>query len=71
MNIVTVTLNPAIDQTVLVNDFTPNAVNRVEQMQMDPGGKGVNVASFLAEYGLGVTVTGSIGSGGYGHGELQ
>lgn len=61
MNIVTITLNPAIDQTILVNDFCTNAVNRVEGMQLDPGGKGVNVASFLADFGIGMTVTGLLG----------
>ncbi len=61
MKIVTVTLNPAIDQTIQVNDFAPDAVNRAVGMQMDPGGKGVNVASFLADYGLGVAVTGFLG----------
>jgi len=61
MSIVTVTLNPAIDQTILVNNFEPNEVNRVQSMQLDAGGKGVNVASFLADFGLSVTVTGFLG----------
>jgi 1-phosphofructokinase len=59
--IVTVTLNPAIDQTVRVDDFAPNRVNRAQAMQFDAGGKGVNVASFLADYGLEVTATGFLG----------
>ena len=46
--IATVTLNPAIDQTALVPNFTAGAVNRVPREQSDAGGKGVNVASFLA-----------------------
>jgi 1-phosphofructokinase len=62
MSIVTVTLNPAIDQTMVINDFAANTVNRVEGIQMDPGGKGVNVASFLADYGLAVSVTGFLGA---------
>lgn len=62
MKIATITLNPAIDQTVFVNDFQPNSVNRALAMQRDAGGKGVNVASFLADYGLQVTVTGLLGA---------
>ena len=58
---VTITLNPAIDRTVTVSDFTPGAVNRVEQSCDTPGGKGVNVASALADAGLRVAVTGFLG----------
>ena len=59
--IATVSLNPAIDQTALVPDFAAGAVNRVEREQSDAGGKGVNVASFLAQFGLPVAVTGILG----------
>jgi 1-phosphofructokinase len=61
MKIAAVTLNPAIDQTVVVNDFRTSAVNRGQSMQFDAGGKGVNVASFLADYGCEVAVTGFLG----------
>ena len=44
-DVLTVTLNPAIDRTVTIPRFTPGAVNRVEQAHDTPGGKGVNVAS--------------------------
>jgi 1-phosphofructokinase len=59
--IATVSLNPAIDQTALVPNFTAGAVNRVEREQSDAGGKGVNVASFLAHFGFSVSVTGLLG----------
>jgi 1-phosphofructokinase len=57
-DVVTVALNPVVDWTVWIPDFGPGRVNRVQREQTDAGGKGVNVASFLADYGLRVAVTG-------------
>ncbi|WP_017301249.1 1-phosphofructokinase [Nodosilinea nodulosa] len=59
--IATVTLNPAIDQTVSIPNFQADAVNRVDWKQDDAGGKGVNVASFLAEAGYKTIVSGFLG----------
>ena len=59
--IATVTLNPAIDQTAAIPRFRTDAVNRVEWAQSDAGGKGVNVASFLAHFDHAVAVTGLLG----------
>ncbi len=61
MKIATVTLNPAIDQTVRVDNFQPNNVNRAQEIRFDASGKGVNVASFLADYGYDTAVTGYLG----------
>ncbi len=61
VDIVTVTLNPAIDQTVTIPNFAVGTVNRVEQMQQNPGGKGVNVAAVLADAGHSVAVSGFLG----------
>ena len=61
MDVATVTLNPAIDRTVTISDFTAGAVNRVEAAQESPGGKGVNVASALAGCGMRAVVTGFLG----------
>lgn len=61
MKIATVTLNPAIDQTVRVDNFRPNEVNRALAINFDASGKGVNVASFLRDYGHEAVVTGYLG----------
>lgn len=59
--IATITLNPAIDQTIAIPNFAVNCVNRVQNFQCDAGGKGVNASAFLADYGLAVTATGFLG----------
>lgn len=61
-SVVTVTLNPAIDQTLSIPGFAAGQVNRVAESRSDAGGKGVNVASFLADLGLPVTATGFLGA---------
>ncbi len=61
MRIATVTLSPAIDQTVQVNNFRPNTVNYAQTMQFSAGGKGINVASFLVDAGFSPCVTGFLG----------
>jgi 1-phosphofructokinase len=60
--IVTVTLNASIDQTASIPNFTAGEVNRVAWEQSDAGGKGVNVASFLADFGYAIAVTGVLGT---------
>lgn len=60
--VVTVTINPAIDQTISIPNFTAGTVNRVQSSRMDAGGKGINVASFLADFGQPATVTGFLGA---------
>jgi len=61
MRIATVTLNPALDQTVRVDHFRSSTVNYAQTMQFDAGGKGINVASFLADVGITSSVTGFLG----------
>ncbi|NLG96797.1 MAG: 1-phosphofructokinase [Chloroflexi bacterium] len=61
MKITTVSLNPAVDLTVTLSELTPGEVNYGKTMRYEPGGKAINVASFLADAGLPVTVTGFLG----------
>ncbi|GJE43671.1 1-phosphofructokinase [Methylobacterium soli] len=59
--VVTLTLNPAIDQTVTLAQLTPGAVHRASAVRNDAGGKGVNVACCLADWGVPVRATGILG----------
>ena len=45
--VTTVTLNPAIDRTILADAINYGAVNRVERSREDIGGKGINVSKVL------------------------
>lgn len=60
-DVVTVTLNPAIDQTLTVPEFSAGSVNRAVETRSNAGGKGVNVAAVLADYGCRVAATGFLG----------
>lgn len=64
--VVTVTLNPAIDQTLDCPGFTAGTVNRVVAETRTAGGKGINVAAFLAggpaPVTASVTATGFLGT---------
>lgn len=59
--VVTVTLNAAIDQTLDVPGFAAGAVNRAVAETRTAGGKGINVAAFLAGGDTPVTATGFLG----------
>ena len=56
--VVTVTLNPAVDKTMIVFRLSVGATNRAEIERIDPGGKGVNVAKALKQFGCPVVATG-------------
>ncbi len=49
--IITMTLNPAIDKTLTISGFTTGAVNRIESVRTDIGGKGINVAKTVRNLG--------------------
>jgi len=59
--IVTITLNPAIDQTLYFPQFHVGQVNRVGKERLDPAGKGINVAKVLRSLGHDVAVSGFLG----------
>ncbi|XEC95664.1 1-phosphofructokinase [Paenibacillus tarimensis] len=61
--VITVTLNPALDKTVTIEQFEYGGLNRIKEMRTDAGGKGINVAKVLRNFGSEVTALGL--SGGY------
>ena len=64
--IYTVTLNPALDYVVQVEDFVLGGINRTNQEQVYPGGKGINVSVVLNELGYDSVALGFI-AGFTGH----
>jgi len=59
---VTLTLNPAIDQTIRVDRLCPGQVHRAQASREDAGGKGINVAACLADWGVATTALGVLGA---------
>lgn len=59
--ITTVTLNPAIDRTIMLDSFHHGSVNRVQSVREDIGGKGINVSKILKSLGYNSLATGFIG----------
>lgn len=61
--ILTVTLNPALDKTAYIPDFTVDRVNRAEGIRLDPGGKGINVCKVVNALGGKSLALGFLGGG--------
>ena len=48
----TVTLNPALDYIVFVNNFSAGTINKMKREVVEVGGKGINVSIILSELGV-------------------
>ncbi|AGB42421.1 1-phosphofructokinase [Halobacteroides halobius DSM 5150] len=59
--IITVTLNPAVDKTIYVEDFKLGNLNRIKEVRKDPGGKGINVSKVVAKLGSKTVALGFLG----------
>lgn len=59
--IVTVTMNPAIDKTVEIDTLLPGGLNRIQKVEYDAGGKGINVSKTVCEMGGTTIATGFLG----------
>lgn len=59
--IYTVTLNPSIDYIVGLNGLNTGELNRIQEDQFFPGGKGINVSRILNNLGYDNTALGFIG----------
>ena len=59
--VITVTLNPAIDKTLKVQNFSIGEVNRSNSIRYDIGGKGVNVSKVLKNFNIESSCIGFIG----------
>ncbi|MGX9961715.1 1-phosphofructokinase family hexose kinase [Roseomonas sp. F4] len=60
---VTLSLNPAIDQTVELDRLCPGEVNLARGAVRHAAGKGINVAACLADWGASVRAVGLLGEG--------
>jgi len=61
MMIKTLTLNPAVDKTIIVESFKLNHLNRIKKVHKDAGGKGINVSKMLKNLGQQSTAAGFLG----------
>jgi 1-phosphofructokinase family hexose kinase len=59
--IATVTLNPALDKCIYIDELHPHDVNRITKIEIDAGGKGVNASRVLKELGSHTTALGFVG----------
>ena len=59
--IYTVTLNPAIDKTIILEELKKGEVNRILNSRVDVGGKGINVSKVLCSLNTRSICTGILG----------
>lgn len=58
--IITVTMNPAIDKTIVLNRLNYGGLNRIQESVLDIGGKGINVSKTIKNLGGETLATGVI-----------
>jgi len=61
--IITVTLNPSLDRTLVVEDLQPGTVLRTSEPTLEPGGKGVNVTRALVANSIASVAVLPVGGG--------
>lgn len=64
MQVLTVTLNPALDRELIVDNFKINEMRRIRNQKyskMEPGGKGINVSLILSGLGIPSIAMGFLG----------
>lgn len=66
MRVATLTVNPAIDETLHLQRLIVGEVHRASSVRFNAGGKGINVAACLADFGISTTVTGFLGADNIG-----
>jgi len=59
--IVTLTLNPSLDLTVRLKQIDYKDINRVREIQKDPGGKGINISRIISRLGGKTRIFGFLG----------
>lgn len=62
--IITVTMNPAIDKTVEIERLETGGLNRIQSIELDVGGKGINVSKTIQKLGGKTIATGFLGGSG-------
>ncbi len=59
--IVTDTMHPAIDKTIEIEALLPGGLNRIQKVEYDAGGKGINVSKTIHELGGSSIAVGFLG----------
>lgn len=61
MKVITITLNPSLDKTYLVQGLLPGKLNRVQTVFEDAAGKGINVSKNIQSWGFQSVAFGFLG----------
>ena len=59
--IITLTLNPAVDETMWIDRLAPGEVHRVHEVHTDPAGKGINASRMVHRLGCPTIALGLVG----------